>query len=276
MSEYTLVSWSYYNGKGLFSQKNDKEVLTKVYMLSEQAEDILETGRIVRLNTFKGRNDPYFKLEKVEGFTTRARKYGELKSKMTEEFPELESRLSGMNSNIAPYGEYIYINLPHLDNYVNPLTKDTETFLNENIIFKEKFNAELLKKIVEYQPQALMGGVIKSYREKNIPEFLWDLKFSYPQLFSELLSISEVARDISDKITSVGKKAYVHTLDKGKVSFKTISLKSYIFEWDGRVLTNLTTLEDGNVLVQKIEPNKDTIVEIISDETVTRNTRFSD
>lgn len=270
-----LVSWSYFDGKGIFSGKNEKEQLTKVYILKEEGEHLLEGGKIVRLNMFKGYHDPYFKVEKIEGFTRRARNHGKLKSDMVKEYPELERKLTGVTSKIMDYGEYIYIDLPHLDNYVNPLTKDKETLLNENFIYKEKFTVDFVKTLVEYVPRAMMGGVINTYREKEIPKFLSELKLIFPDIYQEVLSISDVAVSLVDDISYIGKQAYLHTLSNGEVEIKFSLLDKQKFYWDGKTLTNKVEMSDGNILSQTITPNENTIVKIISDSTVNDNTKLA-
>lgn len=275
MSYPRLVSWSYFDGKGLFSGKNDKEKLTEVYILKEEGEQLLKGGKIVCLNMFKGYRDPYFKIVTTEGFTRRAKNYGKLKSKMLKEYPELERKLTGVSSSIMDYGEYVYINLPHLDNYVNPLPKDKETFFNKNFIYKEKFTPDFVKTLIEFVPRALMGGIIESYRRKDVPKFLGELKLTYPEIYQEVLSISNVAKSLVDEISYIGKKAYLKTLSNGEVEVELDILNKQKFYWDGKTLTNKLEMSDGNILSQSITPNENTVVKIISDSTVNENTKLA-
>lgn len=275
MSYPRLVSWSYFDGRGLFSGKNDKEKLTKVYILKEEGEQLLKGGKIVCLNMFRGYLDPYFKIVTTEGFTRRAKNYGKLKSKMLKKYPELERKLTGVSSSIMDYGEYVYIDLPYLDNYVNPLTEDKETFLNTNFIYKEKFTPDFVKKLIEFVPRALMGGIIESYRRKDVPNFLSELKLTYPEIYQEVLSISNVAKSLVDEISYIGKKAYLNTLSNGEVEVELDILDKQKFYWDGKTLTNKLEMSDGNILSQSITPNENTIVKIISDSTVNENTKLA-
>lgn len=275
MSYPRLVSWSYFDGKGLFSGKNDKEKLTEVYILKEEGEQLLKGGKIVCLNMFRGYLDPYFKIVTTEGFTRRAKNYGKLKSKMLKKYPELERKLTGVSSSIMDYGEYVYIDLPYLDNYVNPLTEDKETFLNTNFIYKEKFTPDFVKKLIEFVPRALMGGIIESYRRKDVPKFLGELKLTYPEIYQEVLSISNVAKSLVDEISYIGKKAYLKTLSNGEVEVELNILDKQKFYWDGKTLTNKLEMSDGNILSQSITPNENTIVKIISDSTVNENTKLA-
>lgn len=269
-----LVSWSYYSGRGVFSDKNEKEQLTKVYVLNEDGENLLEEGKIVCLNTFRGYYDPYFKIEKTTGFTSRAKNYGKLHNEMIKQYPELERKLTNVSAMLMDYVDYIYISLPYLDNYVNPLTKDKESFLNENFIYKEKFTPEFVKTLVEYVPISLMGGEITSYRKEELPRFLSELKLTFPELYKEVLAISDVAKTLVEDITYAGKEAYLYTLNSGEVEVKLNILDKQVFYWDGNTLTNEVEIAFGNVLSQTITPNKDTIVKIVSNDTVNENTRL--
>lgn len=275
MSKYPkLVSWSYYSGRGVFSGKNEKEQVTKVYVLNEEGEKLLAGGNVVCLNSYKGYYDPYFKVEKIKGFTIRAKNYGKLNNEMKKKYPELERKLTNVSSLIMDYVDYVYISLPHLDNYVNPLTTDKEIFLNENFIYKEKFTPEFVRTLVEFRPIALMGGEITSYRKKEVPKFLSELKLTFPELYKEVLAISDVANSLVDDITYVGKDAYLYTLNSGDVEVKINILDKQVFYWDGNTLTNEVEISFGNVLSQTITPNKDMIVKIVSDSTVNDTTKL--
>lgn len=275
MSKYPkLVSWSYYSGRGVFSRKNEKEQVTKVYVLNEEGEKLLAGSKVVCLNTFRGYYDPYFKVEKITGFTRRAKNYGKLNNEMKKQYPELERKLTNVSSMLMDYVDYIYISLPYLDNYVNPLTNDKEIFLNENFIYKEKFTPEFVKTLVEYVPRALMGGEITSYRKEELPKFLSELRLSFPELYKEVLAISDVAKTLVDDITYAGKEAYLYTLNSGDVEVKINIIDKQVFYWDGNTLTNEVEIAFGNLLSQTITPNKDTIVKIVSNDTVNENTKL--
>lgn len=271
-----LVHWSYYGAKGLFSKKNDKEMLTKVYLIDERGRELVNQGHIAALTTigFNRVDDPYFKIERQQGFTPRAQKYGDLKRKMMKKYPDLHNKLKPLKCKLADYGDYIYLDLAHIDNYVNPIVRDNDSFLNVNFIHKKDFNKEFLLMLMNYKPQALMGGTIDSFQKEEIPEFMVEVKSKFPQLYKSVLEKSERLQEVNKEISYVGKKAKVKTLKPGKVEVEITIIDSKTFMWNGETLSNEVRTRNGDVINQSITPSDDTVVIIIEDDTVDEFTEF--
>ena len=103
-----LVSWSYDSGTGMFSKANTKESVAKIYLTNEEGRSLVEDGKVALLNNefMNFVNDPYFIRRTETGFTGRARKHGDMKRKLDEEYPELEDRFEKIAGSVYPYGEY--------------------------------------------------------------------------------------------------------------------------------------------------------------------------
>lgn len=277
MNKYPrLISWSYIDGRGFFSSKNEKEQLRKIYIKDPKGEEILERGQLCLLSsTFGTHRDPYFFQTVETGFTSRAQKYGQMKSKIKEKHPELERKYTkGIGSKVYDYGDYIYIELPHLDGYVNPLRNDTE-FYSENLVYKEMFDLGFLSRLVEYHPLSLMEHEeIKTYQEEYLPQFIFSLKREFPELYRGLWEQSGRVQEIVKEFTCVGKRATVHTLLPGKVEVQMSWLDKLDFDWDGKVLTRITENYQGDPMIQTLEPGRDFSVKILEDETVTEKTNI--
>lgn len=281
MSEYPrLVHWSYFDGRGLFSGKNGKESLTKVFILNEKGEQLLKEGKVACLTIsglYRHVSDPYFKMSQQEGYTTRARAHGELRRKMRDDYPELENKLTGIKANLLEYGEYVYINMPHLDGYVNPIVKDNEAFLNKNLVHKERFTAEFLLTLINYRPRALFGNeVITSYENEAVPKLLIELKSKFPQLFAEVVSKSDTAKEIYEQLTYKGKRAKLATLKPGDIELRLGFTDRQTFRWDGKALTNKNKMYDGGYVKQSLIPDDSVIVTIIDDSVVSDETEWVD
>lgn len=263
-----LVSWSYV---GAFSMlgKNDKEVLTEIYITDPKGEELLKRGILPSLN-WNSCRAPYFKVTKTEGYTRRAKKYGELKLKMSREYPELENKLKGTTSKLLDWGDYIHIELAYINNYKNPIVDTKNGWYNEEYIEKAKFNVEFIKKLIDYTPYSLMGGAINDYKEKVLPEFMRNLQLFNQDLYDEATKGTGWE---NQTISYIGHKAKLSTLSNGVVIFRAdYSIGDKEFYWDGQLLKQVKETRDGTEIY--IKPTKDTVVKIADNNTVNEDTAF--
>lgn len=261
-----LVSWTYYSG-GLFGA-NDKERLTEVWLLSPEGESVVDRGICPSLEPLS-KNAPYFKVKKIDGYTKRARKYGTLKRKMVEKYPDLENKMSSKAPLIMPFGEYVYIDLLYINNYNNPLV-NSEGFYNAQYVKKDKFTVDFVLKLLSYIPCDLYGREIKEYQEKELPKFMRELKIEYPKLYNQVWDKSDKLKKIDDEITYVGTVQKVKTLLPGKVRYTRGGVlgESLVAYWDGDKLTGNLTYKTGEVEEFSITPTDDTEVVVLEDKVI--------
>lgn len=268
-----LVCW-YYNGEQLFTKTPQKEYIVRIYAKNEEAEKVAETGHVAVLNQKIGNEDPYFKIERQYGYTKKAKRYKDIYYKMRDTYPELENSLKRVTSKVKSYGDYVYINLAYVDNYVNPLTK-TDIFATRHFISKSKFTIETMETLLNYHPYAIMGSEIMDYQDKEIPALLLALKIEMPEFYEQLYENSSRVKEIDKTITFNGKTAYLKTLTPGNVELRLGFIDRQVFYWDGTVLTNETQAYDESKLLQTITPSDNTTVTIMDDMTVTSETKFT-
>lgn len=269
-----LVSWYYNDGDQLFTKTPQKEYIVRIYAKNEEAERIAKTGQAAVLNYGVGNDDPYFKVERQYGYTKKAKRYKDIYYKMSNTYPELEDSLKSITHKVKSYGDYVYINLAYIDNYVNPLTK-TDIFLTKQFIPKSKFTIETMETLIDYHPYAMMGGEIMDYQNKEIPALLLSVKIEMPELYEQLYKKSSRVKEIDKTLTFKGKTAYLQTLNPGKVELRLGFIDRQVFYWDGHVLTNNTQAYDESELMQVITPSENTTVTIMDDMTVTSETKFT-
>lgn len=166
----------------------------------------------------------------------------------------------------------IYTELP---NYANPLMRDyPKYFWSSHHIKKEAFNDnKFVSDLLNYKPK----NNENKYQEKVLPEFLKSLKYYDKELFNKLLDFDKV-KDLNESLSPIGKTVKIHTLKPSYVSlvndFLPYSLKKSYF-WDGEKIT--VELEDSNKMnidSMFFVPNKDYIVKIVEEDSVTSNTEF--
>ena len=265
-----LVSWSYAKAFNLIS-KNDKEELTEIYITDPRGETLLERGILPSLNWMSCRA-PYFKIKKTKGFTSRAKKYGQLQIKMRSKYPGLEDKLNSTKSKLLDWGDYIYINLAYIDNYKNPIVDLKNGWYNKEYIEKSKFNPDFIRDLINYTPYSLFGGAIDDYKEKALPEFMRNLQIFNEELYNEATKGTEWE---NQEISYIGCKAKLNTLSKGKVSFKPdYGIGKREFYWDGQLLKQIEETRDDTEIY--IKPIADTVVTVVDNETVNEDTVFVD
>ena len=271
----SLVYWYYNSGNNPFAKAAQKERMVRVYAESNYADQIIKSGQVAVLNMGVENEDPYFRLEREVGYTRKAKRYGDVRRKMTDAYPKLENSLTSIGSKLKPYGEYIYIDLAYIDSYINPLLNQG-IFHSKHFIKKSKFTIETLLTIVNYHPYALSGDEIQSYQKTEIPALLLALKIEFPEIYEELKSQSPRVMELDEQLTYKNKTAYLSTLQPGYVELELGVINSQTFMWDGITLTNTIKAYDGMEIHQSVTPSEKTTVKVLDDATVTSQTQFVD
>ena len=262
-----LVSWSYYPASRYY--KSGKELLIEVYLNDPAGETILEEGLLPQLG-FMMWKDPYFTVKKTHGRTYKARTHGNIVKKFEKNYPELKDKLAETKRVLLDFGEYIFIDLPHINNYVNPIVTGEKQY-NEQYIRKEFFNEELIREFIKYKPRDLIGrSEITDYQEENLPAFLNALSLFDEELYDNSIKNT----DFEDKQADyVGLQAKLPTLIPGKVLY-TYYISGEEFDWDGETLTKTKEVKDGSSLTISVKPSSNAVVEILENKTVTSETKF--
>lgn len=268
MSYNELVSWEYIPAYAFL--KNDKEILKKIYLIDPEQEKIVENGLLPMNTSFSPTEYPYFRVEKIRGYTRRARSYGELKMNMLKRYPELKGRMQYIKKKIFPFGDFIFLDLAFIDNMVNPLVKKEDGWFNKNFVEKDKFTPDFVQNLVDYVPLTLIERKpIKEYQEREIPLFLSELKLSFPEIYKEIQS------DV--KISYIGRKAFLKTLNPGEVCFCERPLgERKFYNYDGETLISIEKKENYTMSTKIIPTTDRLIVEVRDDKTVNPNTKFVD
>ena len=231
-------------------------------------------GQCALCNGLFGGFCPYGKEKKQYGPTLRAKSSYKFLEDAKEQYKPVEEKWLHPIQFTCEIGDYVFLALEWLDNYVNPIAKELDINY-DHFIKKENFTAENIIKLIEFKPRALMGGVISDYQDKLVPTFVRHLKRYFPDKYEEVRKVKpEIANYIID-VNYVGKKAYVKTLLPGKVQ-----IGSNPFTWDGE---KLVSRAKGLILFSGLDeeevaiiPNDKTVVTISENQIVTENTEFMD
>lgn len=270
--DYKAINFTYYNPRtSIFkSGKSDRERVSVYKCINCENCNAYKKKRCVMLNGLWGHDCPYGVIERKEGFTKAASKCGDLVRKYKEKYDNVGYALKTLNF-VCEIGDYVYLGLPHLNGYNNSI-RNSDFFVDDDMIKKDEFTPEFVVELIKYKPYALMGGVITSYRKEYIPKFCDQLKRLMPDMYEKVCEIYPEIEQIVENIDYIGKMAKLMTLLPGKVKLSTD-----ILEWDGELLhgkgkqISFWKLNDEEVI---ISPNKNTIVTICDNSTVTEETEF--
>lgn len=224
------------------------------------------------MNGLYGHRCPYGRVERKEGFTKSARKCGELIRNMLSKYGEVAYATKDLKF-VCYIGDYVYLNLPHLINYSNSI-RDNNFFIDNDLIKRENFTPEFIVELINYQPRALMGGIISSYQTESVPKFCTQLKRYLPDMYEKVKKIYSEIDNLIENINYIGKRAKLITLLPGEVKLST-----NVLQWDGKLLH----AKGSHLLFWKMKdedvtiiPTDKTVVEIYDNTTVTDDTELED
>ena len=276
IDSYIPINFTYYDPRNsLFkSGKSDREEV-KIYVCNNSENcDAYKRNKCVMLNGLSFHTCPYGEIKREEGYTKAARRCGELIWKRKDEYENIAYSKSVLKF-LSYIGDYVFLPLPYLINYVNSI-RDRSFFKGDgDIIRKEDFTPEFIVELLKFRPRAaFMGSEITSYQKVEVPRFCSQLKRYMPNMFEK---VKKAYPEIEDRIKDIDyrdKYAKVVTLLPGKVKLST-----KIVEWDGSVIRakgdQLTFwgLSKETVI---ITPDESTYVQIVDNTTVTDDTEFKD
>jgi len=179
--------------------KSNERAVSSIYKCSlENGEcPLLKEGKCLHL-CFLG-SCIYGKLYNEQSCTKKSKSYRNELAKMKEN-AEKEAKLpvAAYNVGIQLIGDYYY--LPY--SFMTMCEK--VPFIQHSCLFvtgvpfikKELFTIETIVKLVKYNPQALMGETITQYQKEEVPKFLFDLKYRFPELYK---TASELCPEIIEK-----------------------------------------------------------------------------
>ena len=210
------------------------------------------------------------------GYTSKAKKYYEFKDKWKSD--KNYNKLEEPENIIGQIGDIFVLNTGHLyENEKGEYYIDT-CFSTAPLIYvpEEKFNINLIKFICDAKPKTIFeNSEIKSYQEKTVPRFLYELKTEFKEIYDSF--IKEYPEYKNKKINFIGRKAYINTLKNGSELLDCHKNKWKI-EKDEIVCYNWKTwLPFGGTGTEtRIKMTSDMTYKITDNEQVTEKTKFAD
>lgn len=213
---------------------------------------------------------PYSSSQKTTGYSWRASKFHSWISDIKTKYKDHLFALNKPKEKLYEVGDYYY--LPYIT-----LTwlweSKFKNLLDGRFIKKSDLTAEVLAQILSYRPQAMMGGEIRDYQQKDIPNLIKSIIRYSPEL-ADLLK--ETGLNIDFTVPSnVGRKAVLQTLNKNI----EVKIKNDTFFWNGTTLKALTKVSVINFLPGSWEciltPDKNIDVIVENENQVNEATEYS-
>jgi len=267
------INVSLYGGKGFFSKKETPLRAEIIYCDKCNECDFYKEGSCLLKNT----TCKYGKKEIIKGYTSRASRYSEFRNKYKND--ELYAKIKDVSSEkcVGKVGEDFWLHLACVSYDKEKHQITDPSFLKGTIqefIPADKFNNEFLNQICSFKPYYVFEPkVIKSYQEKQIPEFLYQLRKNYTDIYKNFIEEYSQYADILPN--HIDKKAYIHTLNKGCT---IISPNQQKFIFDGKYLIcedyKSAFLFDSKSAFVKVKVTEDMTCKITDNNQVCEDTVF--
>lgn len=256
--------------------------------------ELFKKGQCTYKSSFSWHACPYGSYRKYTGFTSKARGYSswiEEQEKKYEGVPYLKDH----TDILAFIGDYVFLPYSHMDMADIGWIQRNTGFLGKGCAFlkKELFTPQTILNLIDFRPQAAMGGEIRNYQEKSVPKFIKHLQEKCPDLLKEVekLEIKKVLdlghknegsffrsriRKILEEYSYKGRKAILQTLTPNVGKFIDIHKADWV--WDGEYLTSLNGKASFMLIDKydeiKIKPKERAEVIITDDNQVNDKTEF--
>lgn len=277
------------------SSRKDKAEVQIVLCGRPDECELLKRGECTWRSSFGWHACPYGMYRKFEGFTPKARAYNTWINEQKKKY-EGVPYIKEHTDVLAFIGDYVFLPYAHMDMAEVGFIQKNTGFLGKGCAFlkKELFTPEVILKLINFHPQAMMGGEISSYQQESIPKFVKHLQEKCPELLKETekLEIKRFLdfehkneenkffrsriREILEKYSYKGRKAILQSLTPNVGKFTDIHKGEWI--WDGEYLTSLNA-HASFMLVDKfdeirVKPKLRATVVITEEGQVNEKTEF--
>lgn len=275
-----IKAWVYDPSSSLFKRKKTDPAIGHYYTCSN-----LEKCKIYKKGMcfLMGSNTKcqYGKHYRVQGKSQRASGFYAWIREFKDKYRDVVDVKLKEPKILSEVGDYIVLPYSHL--HLSTEIGDGSYFnlFSDNNVWveKKKFTAEFINAyILEFYPQALFGGAIYSFQDKEVPKFLKHLMRFDKNLFDETLALNPVWAEKSKTFSDVGRKAILNTLNPNIGKFKDIH--GGLWTYDGQFVycgnRNASFCLVNKVKEIRLEPEYGEVVVITDDAQVNDNTEFID
>lgn len=267
-----VINTRFYDGTSMFNKKKESSEATQIICSAYDKCELYAKGRCVcrGFNLFSWDNCKFGKVKTISGPTRRAKSFSTFQ-RVHKETDTYEKVKAPEDQKLFKTNSYVGMKLSYVgySEENNCLTDPSFTSGGWIYVKEEDFTNDFIHHVCTFEPRAMMSGVIKSYQQEAVPEFLYQLKSYLPDIYNRFAQ--EYPEFNVKEVNYVGKKAYVKTLRKGCV------IKGFTF--DGECLYNpnyhisFFFIDNAQTEV-KVKVTDDMVVEITDNSQVDAHTKF--
>lgn len=267
-----LICTGFSTGETLFSKKLSPSQGREIYCTACDSCELFKCGKcLCREHKLFGWTECKFgEMKCFKGPTKRAKSYHKFKTQFTDN-PLYQKLNEPGDRKLFRVNGYIGFCLSYVgwDESMQCLTNPS--FGDTGFIFvpEKNFTNTLIYQICTFRPQAMLGGEIKDYQRKKVPDFLYRLKTYLPDVYERF--ITEYPDFTLKEVNHVGKKAYIKTLRKGCVINGFTFDGEYLF--NSNYYINFFFIDNAKTEV-RVKVTDDMLVRITDNSQVDENTRF--
>jgi len=279
MTEHTIIHAHVTNpAEGMFKQgRNDRAECTVVSCSASERCGLYSSGQCCRVGSWlTAKRCPYGKATTLSEHTRRARKYSAWIAEKKKQYADVLNKLNHHVRKIARIGDFVFLPYAHMDmNESLPFTAHGGAFrTGQPFLPVAAFTLQTVLEIVNFRPQAMMGGEITSYQKEIVPRFLIHLSEEFPEMYAAVI---KERPELDTNRSNIGRRAYVITLKEGAV----IPERQGTFTWDGVYLTStdldiLFSAVKYDTIKVRMMPKENECVTITSEDQVCATTRYKD
>lgn len=263
---------------GLYGDGSRKSRLRAEYIHCDHAEECstYKKGKCFCVTTPFGIECPIGTVSFVDGGLKNSKAYSRIWSSAKEN-PCYHKLYYPYHEYITCIGQKAFITIPYVrieEQGEKLFCYDPGFRMNRLLVDEDKLTPENIKRICEYQPHAMMGGVIEDYQKKSVPLFLNQLSKTFPERFQEFVKAEP---DYEIKTPDyVGRRAKLLTCNRSEVYFDN---KQNQFRFDGDWLvcekyrSSFTPFGSSTAEI-RIKATEDMVVKITNNNQVTWETVF--
>lgn len=186
-------------------------------------------------------------------------------------------------AKLAFIGGHVYLPYPHMDMCREvPFLRHSSLFVSGiDFILREAWTIDTVLTLIQFRPQALMGGEIHSYQQESVPKFIEHIRETDPAMWSELIAAMP---QLNKAANHVGRKALLKTLAFPIDIPPKDSRYPVAWHWDGKVLSTKSVNAYSDTwggqkpesISLQLTPRDDATVVVANNSWVTQGTVFVD
>jgi hypothetical protein len=227
---------------------------------------------------------PHGRPNKEKGPTRLARSFGAWLKDRQEKYKGIPT-LGQPDNKLAIIGDYVFLPYAHMDMCeAVPFLKHGGAFCKGCAFIPiSAWTLDTVLRLIDFRPQALMGGEITSYQKESVPKFIRHMREVTPDMFAALVKV----RPQYDVATNhVGRKARLWTLKPDIEWDAKVNDKYPVhWKWDGKALTTYSdhvysSTWGGNIAAScvqvRVVPVASAVVKVQDNAWVLPDTEFVD